>query len=375
MNKKIVVGLYGIYGVYNFGCEAIIRGAYSFIKETTPNCEIVYYSYNYEYDKKALSDLNIKIEKVIIKNGFLKKAINKILSLLKTNMRLLTFDYKSIIKKVDVFYSIGGDIYTIPSFIRNNKKYTYYNSLVHFYNFALRKGKKVILYGASVGPWGDYKKAINYYANSLKKYTFILCREFESLNYLKSLGFTNCCFAPDPAFQIKTDSSSAFNERRYIGINFSPLSFSEVFGNSNESIDALANLLDNLFLRFETELLFLPHVFSKNIEDNDLVFLKAIKDRMKYSIHVKVADCSGFLGIKKQIQQCKLVVSARMHCAINAVVECVPAIFVSYSQKSFGMCNYVYGNDKYVISLNEIGNKLLDCVESVLNQNYEIYRF
>jgi polysaccharide pyruvyl transferase WcaK-like protein len=52
------VGLYGILGVYNFGCEAIVRGAYNFIRTVYPESEIVYFSYSPEFDKRALADLN-----------------------------------------------------------------------------------------------------------------------------------------------------------------------------------------------------------------------------------------------------------------------------------------------------------------------------
>ena len=67
------IGLFGIRGVYNFGCEAIVRGAYEFIKDMWPNAHITYFSYNYEYDKQILDDLNIEIKEVQQR----KKTINK----------------------------------------------------------------------------------------------------------------------------------------------------------------------------------------------------------------------------------------------------------------------------------------------------------
>jgi len=38
------IGLYGIGGVYNFGCEAIVRGAYKVIQGLYPGADIVYFS-------------------------------------------------------------------------------------------------------------------------------------------------------------------------------------------------------------------------------------------------------------------------------------------------------------------------------------------
>ena len=56
------IAIYGIGGLYNYGCEAIIRGTVSFIKHIFgENCVITYYSRNYDYDKKITDDLEIKI--------------------------------------------------------------------------------------------------------------------------------------------------------------------------------------------------------------------------------------------------------------------------------------------------------------------------
>ena len=51
------IGLYGILGVYNFGCEAIVRGACQLIQRLYPEAQIIYFTYSYDYDKEALQDL------------------------------------------------------------------------------------------------------------------------------------------------------------------------------------------------------------------------------------------------------------------------------------------------------------------------------
>nr|WP_317354366.1 hypothetical protein [uncultured Agathobacter sp.] len=67
------IGLYGIFGVYNFGCEAIVRGAYKFINKIYSDAQIMYFSYNYEYDRKALSDLDLVVVPIIKKASFTDK--------------------------------------------------------------------------------------------------------------------------------------------------------------------------------------------------------------------------------------------------------------------------------------------------------------
>ena len=376
------IGLYGILGVYNFGCEAIVRGAYKYIKNIYPDSEICYFSYSYDYDKNALSDLDIEIYKMEYNRNFVLRCINKALSLCWSEYRILNYNFNKIMDKVDMIFSIGGDIYTIPAVLREKNTYPYYNSLVNFCNRAIDAGKKVIVYGASVGPFGNYKKAVDYYVTNMKKYDAIICREMETVEYLKSLGLENTSFLPDPAFQVKGEGINNC-EKKYIGVNLSPLSLIEIYGNcSAESIHKMAVLLDQIYEQFEIDLLFVPHVLSQNESDNDLVFLEKVKAEMKIENqkHIKFADYTGgFLGVKKQLRECHMVISARMHCAINAICENVPTIFLSYSQKSIGMCQYVYGTKEWLVDLRKLEESLLqkmeeEIVEKLKGRNDDIQK-
>lgn len=365
------IGLYGIRGVYNFGCEAIVRGAYKFINDLYPGSEIIYYTYSEEYDRKILADLNITIKPIYSEKNIMKRLINKMFRILNINKQYLMFDYKSIIDEVDLIMSVGGDIYTIPEFLRKDKKYPYYNPLIDFCDKAIRKGKDVIVYGASVGPWGDYKRAVNYYIKALRKYKLILCREEETIDYLKELGLSNMLFFPDPAFQIRLNEN---REKHYIGINLSPLSLNELYGSYDEiHIQKLAKLMDKIYEELNINLMFIPHVLSSSETDNDLLFLKKIMNKMVHKQNVMFADSSkGFIGLKKYISQCYVVASARMHCAVNAIDENIPAVFLSYSQKAVGMCKYVYGNDQYLIDLKEIENGLIGKIKEAVEESDSI---
>ena len=369
----MTIGLYGIYGTYNFGCEAIVRGAVKFIRKNLGECDIIYFSYSYEFDRKALGDLNIKIVPVENKRTFIVRAINKSLSIMHCEKRLFTIPFKKIIDQIDVIFSIGGDIYTIPSYLREREKYPYYNHLVNFCDEAISHGKKVIVYGASVGPFGKYKKAVDYYAKNLRKYEKILCREQDSVDYLRTIGLNNMTFFPDPAFTVRLEQTEEV-EKNYIGVNLSPLSLNETNGSYGEKdVKSMASLMDSLIDETGENLLFVSHVVSKNPNDNDYLFLREVCNEMANKEKVSFADYSGgFLGIKKQLQECKIVISARMHCAINAVCENVPTIFLSYSQKSIGMCKYVYGNDKWVIKLGDINKDLLGKTIELLDSREKV---
>lgn len=362
------IGLYGILGTYNFGCEAIVRGAKKFIDDLYPGADVFYFSYSYEYDRKALSDLDVTVVPVIETNSLTKKCINKCLRVLHSTKRIPVIDEKNMLKSIDLILSIGGDIYTIPEVLRRNKRYEYYNSLVEFCE---RSNLPVIVYGASVGPWGDYCKAIDYYRNHMMKYNLILCREKESVNYLAELGFNNVLFFPDPAFQL---GEGVNYKGEYIGINLSPLSLKEIYGSYGEKqIQRFAHLLDSIYEMFLRPLMFVPHVLSKNEMDNDLEFMEIIRNHMKYKNKVTLAETqNGFLGVKEGIRNCCMVISARMHCAINALEENIPTIFLSYSQKSIGMCEYVYESKKWLVNIKNIEDELPGLIREMIASREEL---
>lgn len=375
------VGLIGIGGVYNFGCEAIVRGTTKFLKMCCSDVQVVYYSFNYDYDKQHLSDLNIEIVPVQKKRTFLKRLRNKFYRMANSEKCELFYDYEKIINDAEMFFFIGGDIYTIPEAQRQQKKYPYVNPLVEFGALASKRRKPIILYGASVGPFGAYVPAVAYYTKALKSYVTILCREKATVEYLRTMHLSNMAFSPDPAFLV---NGWAEVEKRksevgqYIGMNVSPLSLKELFGVVDEpqTIAWMGALLRSIQRKFQKDILLLPHVISANPLDNDYDFMKKIvwsypPEERK---HYVMADYrEGFLGIKRQLRACQIVISARMHCAINAIHENIPTIFLSYSQKSIGMCKYVYGNKQWVVDLRNAEKELPDKVQMML-QNTDTLR-
>lgn len=365
------IGLYGIWGTYNFGCEAIVRGAVKFINDILPGSQVVYLSYAFDYDKKALEDLDIEVVPVVERYNYVMRALNKFMEVIGGEKRIFPFDQNKLLDGIDMIFSIGGDIYTIPAFLREQETYKYYNQLV---DFCERSKKPVVVYGASVGPWGEYQKAVDYYKKNLTKYRAILCREKETVEYLRNLGLKNTWFFPDPAFLLGGQKE---NSGESIGINLSPLSLKELYGDYNdEHVERLASLIDEINEKTGRDIVFLPHVLSKNEYDNDLIFMKKVRDKMKHAKNASIAESkSGFLGIKEAIRDCYIVIAARMHCAVNALEENVPTIFLSYSQKSIGMCEYVYGNKDWVVKIDDAERKLITMVSDMCDKRYDLCSF
>lgn len=372
------IGLFGIGGVYNYGCEAIVRGTSNFIKMHYPDCQVIYFSKNYAYDSNALRDTDIDVVEIKAANNLLKKVINKLCLLTGIELRIPVFETEKVLGYVDELYFIGGDIFTIPEKLREQPRYSYVNELIEFGKRAVKREIPIVLYGASVGPFGDYEKAVLYYKNTLQKYYKIVCRESVTIDYLNSIGVDNTVFSPDPAFLVnatKSSESTESCEKRFIGVNLSPLSLNELYGDGAKQTERMKNLLLKIYNEFNEEILLLPHVISEDINDNDYQFMKSLMDSMtlEEKKHFHIADYKGgFLGIKEQLYSCKVVISARMHCAINAMHEGIPTILLSYSQKSIGMCKYVYGTDKWVLPIKDMEDSLIPTIKEMMMQREEL---
>lgn len=93
-----------------------------------------------------------------------------------------------------------------------------------------------------------------------------------------------------------------------------------------------------------------------NEKDDDLRYLRKVKQAIEPE-HQKLLTLlksdPGFVGTKKELINCDLIIAARMHCAINALAAHVPTILIAYGRKAVGMCQYVYGNHDWVLQLSE----------------------
>ena len=181
----------------------------------------------------------------------------------------------------------------------------------------------------------------------------IVTREWVTVDYLKSLGIVqNVVFAPDPAYFVECPFWEK-NEKTQgitLGINLSPLSALYHYGNLEIAINKQVEAICGLVREINCRLIFLPHVFSNSMNDNDLSYLEQIANKVRakgYSVDVVNSD-PGFIGLKKFLNKCDFVIAARMHCAVNAITMNIPTVFLSYSEKAKGMAEYVYNTKNAV---------------------------
>lgn len=366
------IGLYGIAGTYNLGCEAIVRGTVYVFRKIFPEASFIYYSENACQDREVLKNLNIEIKQIIKRRVLIKRCVNKVLRMVGINYQFLYENYKNIINEVDCIISIGGDIYTIPRFVFKKRKYLYYNRLIHFGEKVKKRNKKLIIYGASIGPFGNRKEAQIYFANHLKKVDLIISRDKETISYLEYLGVrNNVMFMPDPAFYLSENLCKREGLNNLIGLNLSGLSIQETYGEfSEKSIIQFADIVEKIIEKTQCNILLISHVFSKNKIDNDYFVLNKIMEFVgeEYKNNINLTTSKSFLELKNEITDCRIVISARMHCAINALSEGIPTILLAYSKKAKGMGEFVYNSSKWVYDIRSLEDeKFFELIDEMLN--------
>ena len=371
MEKVLLIG---IGGVYNYGCEAIIRGTTHILKSINPAVEIYYASYNAEDDRKRLVDCDVNIiARPKRRRWTVKNIIRKCLSYIGVSY-LVPYDKSNWLKKFDTVFSVGGDVYTL------SHTGSFDPSLPLFMEQCCKKGLRYILWGASVGKFESNPKALKFYREHLLKIDLIVAREKNTVDYLHSLNILdNVVFAPDPAFFVKNPVKMGRrkNEKMIIGINLSPLSALYEYKDIKVAVRRQSSAITRLMGLMDCKVILLPHVYSFNQQDNDLVYMTEIYKNIetKYQKDIQIIDIDpGFIGLKQFIAQCDFVIAARMHCAVNAITVCVPTLFLSYSEKAKGMAKFVYGSNEAVVSLQDLENTELMVNKTKKLELYFLYR-
>ena len=369
--------LIGIGGVYNYGCEAIVRGTEILLHRRWPDAQVVYASPRADDDRQRLAGSNVE---VIRREQFGRYSPRNV------TRKLLSFagvtwyprmDRLRLADGADAVLSIGGDIYTL----RPNGLYA--KSLMKFGDAVTRAGKKYVLWSASVGPFTKAPKIERDVRAHLNRIGMIAARERETIDYLHSLGVRhNVVACADPAFLVAPElrHQPRGGGCPRIAVNLRPLLATHGQCSVQEMVRQYVDGIATLLAQVPCQIVLVPHVVSDFKEsDDDLRCLVLIKESLPRSCRDRVDLLGaglGFVGTKRELIRCDLVIAARMHCAINAIAANVPTLLLSYSRKALGMAQYVYGCKDWVVPLREFGQKkmiegvsrMLEAKERIANQ-------
>ncbi len=350
-------------GSKNRGCEAIVRSGLAMIKSKYPDAVVDVASKNPETDRIIPLIDNIHFNKTgEIKKFSLPWLISAVrLKLFKDDSYALRVINDSIIRLIpdyDIFLSIGGDNYC----------YGEQPGIYEIDRSIKKAGKKLVLWGASIGEEDLSEAKIR----DLKTFDLILARETLTYNTLKNHGLNNVELCADGAFTMDRDDlplPEGWIEGNTIGFNFSPL----VMKKNPKSHAAAKALVQHILDSTDMAIAFTPHVIEPGNDDYEclLEFYNEFKDSGRV---ILLPNNLNAIQYKGYIARMRFFIGARTHATIAAYSNMVPTMVLGYSVKSKGIAKDIFGEQKLVLSLEEISDpqKLIAKFEEMLSQENEL---
>ncbi len=372
--------LHGIGGVYNYGCEAIVRGTVRILNHAFPGIPIIYLSKRPGEDRSILKDCPVEVwDNGPYPRWHPRRAVPAFLRRAGVTHSWLCSERFRDFGPGDCVLSIGGDIFTLGS---GPYPRTVDVPAIATIRHMMQRGARVVLWGASVGPFEQWPAAVPVFTDFLSSLDLITVREPVTLRYLQTLGIEeNVVSVADPAFAmepitVKEDWPFVGKDAPVLGVNLSPLSARLALRKGldsviSEQVTFLSRVIKNLGVR----MLLVPHVVAPHDPwDDDYAYLERILNGL-YAYHStrEVALLPAGLGARRTkgvIGSCDALVAARMHCAIAGVSTDVPTLFVSYSAKAQGMAEFAYSSQNRSIALNElVSSRGLHTIEELLQND------
>lgn len=342
---KIMMFAHG--GSLNRGCEAIVRSSTSLIKERISKAQVYLAS-----DKPETDSIISKLDGIYDGSArgikrysyeWLRSSIH--VKLFKDESYALGKIHNNIVKHIpdmDICLSIGGDNYCYgeqPGWYEINKR-------------VKAQGKKLVLWGCSIGQEDMSERKLE----DLKLFDLILARETLTYHMLKSKGLRNVELCADAAFTMEKeelDLPSGWQVGNTVGLNFSPL----VWKKNLQSQAAVRDLITHIIKTTDMTIALTPHVIEGG--NNDYEVLQQYYEEFKESGRViLLPNDLNAIQYKGYIARMRFFIGARTHATIAAYSNFVPTMVLGYSVKSKGIAKDIFGEEKLVLSIDEISNSL-----------------
>lgn len=354
--------LSGQRGFDNRGCEAIIRSTVGLVRERFPDAEFLVPSDDLELDRRQWPDAVDQGVRFVpshppsfVLTQIWTRALDRVgilapLVLRMPTKRALVDDIRSC----DAVLSTGGDIYSLD--------YRAPARIATIDAIAMRLGKPVFMWCASVGPFEKAPALSRVLVRHLSRFSRIYVREDISLDYLQGKGLLNVERTSDPAFHLARNMPAAIDLEpspggRLIGINLSPIAHAATSGSGPDLYTEMARFAeaavgpaDRLFV--------IPHVSPLTGEgrNDDRIANGLLVDRLSPELRQRTTIVPNTLNAteyKAIIARLDLLVAARTHATIAAFSSGVPTISLAYSIKARGLNRDVFGHEDFVIPITE----------------------
>jgi colanic acid/amylovoran biosynthesis protein len=359
--------LTGHHTFSNRGCEAIVRSTVLMLNQTFGQVEILVPSSDIERDQQQWPEagqLGVRFVQAYLPAytrywvNFLRLPFN----ILKKASWPFPFPKYLLddIKSVDAVLSVGGDNYSLD--------YRLPSMLMGMDRMAMRLGKPVFIWGASVGPFEAEPHFVPTIREHLSNMTMIFARESVTYDYLtKKLCLANVVQMADPAFTLAKQpveiTSFWPNEgvNGVIGFNISPLI--ERYKSNGQDLRAEAIQFVHDVVAKGFGVLLVPHVIplDGSVKGNDAIYMANMLEEFK-SLGSAVTIMPAHFNasqIKQVIGQLRFFIGARTHATIAALSSAVPTLSIAYSVKAHGINQDLLGDMPVVLPTPELSSASL----------------
>lgn len=353
--------LFNHVGSLNHGCEAIVRGTVNIISNADSNAEFVLSSYAPETDSGILEvEKRTFATRPLMAFEKLVSAFNvKIMNSEEYALKKMYSEMKAQAQDCDICISIGGDTYCYGD-----------NHGIQVFTRELKKsGKKVVLWGASIGEEDlDDNKLL-----SLGDFDAVFTRESLTYELLKNKNVNKKIFLnPDPAFCMERDDVDlieGFSKENTLGLNVSPL----VEGYNPEitkiTVDFIKYIIENTALK----ILLIPHVVEDG--NNDYEYMMNFYEKFRETGRIDILPSNlNAKQYKGYIANTRFFIGARTHATIAAYSSGVPTAVLGYSVKSRGLAKDLFGEERFVLNSRKLteAQPLIDTFNSLVENEAEI---
>ena len=367
MNAPYTFLLAGNGQYVNRGCEAIVRGTTRLLREEFGECRFLssYIAADSPSDEAVEFDQSIEHFPIRLGKRFSRKwLVRQIARRTVPGRRDWSFRYlDTLIDQSHAVLMLGGDNHTFD--------YGRPDWFFRLDDYVFGRGKPVVLWGASVGPFStcpDYERRA---AECLRRVALICARETATVEYLDSIGVhDNVSLVADPAFLLEPQRPTdlpreleAALSQGCVGLNLSPL-VARFRGCTDAVWLSHASAIVNYITReLAVPVVLVPHRTSCINREGvqDYGFLKRVLAESGCDPCEIVLLGPGYNAgqTKWIIGQMRAFVGARTHSTIAALSSFVPTLSIAYSQKAKGLVQDIYGDHEWLIETPDLTAELL----------------
>jgi polysaccharide pyruvyl transferase WcaK-like protein len=338
----------------NRGCEAILRSTVAILRREFRGCRFISSPFDTVHppDKVLLSLRGLRHHPPA---GY-PRPFTWRWCRMQLRKRLLGRDwsphaFEPLLPKASAVLSLGGDTISM-----DYGRPRYHLDILRT---AVRSGRPVILWGASVGPFPDRAEIESETAALLQELPLVLVRESLTRDYLASLGVEgNVQSMADPAFVLDSRQPGLDEELMRLldagclGLNLSPL-LGRYVSDAEPWQNRAVAIVQTLDQSIRMPILLVYHVSYPG--NDDLAFLRDVRGSLhgpRNPIELLPAGLSA-PELKWVISRCAAFLGARTHSTIAALSSGVPTLSLGYSVKSVGINTDLFGHAQWVLHVRE----------------------